>query len=101
MKKIRFKPSDLRGFKHITPYLKPHKWGFVIGIVLLSLSGVMTLVITRLWGQLGGVGVHGDAKNTIDSASKGIEAEILKNLDLNDLSTIGVAIAIVLIIQAF
>ncbi|HCA50488.1 MAG TPA: multidrug ABC transporter ATP-binding protein, partial [Planctomycetaceae bacterium] len=100
MKKSRFKPSDLKGFKNIAPYLKPHKWGFLFGIILLSFSGVLTLIVTRLWGQLGGVGVLGDAENTADSASKGIEAEILENWDLNDLSTIGVAIAIVLIIQA-
>ena len=100
MKKSRFKPSDLKGFKNIAPYLKPHKWGFLFGIILLSFSGVLTLIVTRLWGQLGGVGVLGDADNTADSASKGIEAEILENWDLNELSTIGMAIAIVLIIQA-
>ena len=54
----------------------------------------------KVMGSTGGVGVLGDAENTNDSASKGIEAEILENWDLNDLSTIGVAIAIVLIIQA-
>ena len=82
MKKSRFKPSDLKGFKHIAPYLKPHKWGFLFGIILLSLSGVLTLIVTRLWGQLGGVGVLGDAEKHADSASKGIEAEIIETMDL-------------------
>ena len=59
MKTSRFKLGDLKGFGQIAPYLKPHKWGFILGIVLLSLSGVLTLIVTRLWGQLGGVGVLG------------------------------------------
>ena len=59
MKKSRFKLGDLKGFSQIEPYLKPHKWGFILGIILLSFSGVLTLVVTRLWGQLGGVGVLG------------------------------------------
>ena len=100
MKKSRFKLEDLRGFSQIAPYLRPHKWGFILGIILLSLSGVLTLLVTRLWGQLGGVGVLGDPGITGNSKSQGFEAEILQNWNLNDLSTIGIAIAIVLIIQA-
>ena len=100
MKKSRFKIGDLKGFGQIAPYLKPHKWGFILGIMLLSLSGVLTLLVTRLWGQLGGVGVLGDPVKNGNSTSQGLEAEILQNWNLNDLSTIGIAIAIVLIIQA-
>ena len=100
MKKSRFKVGDLKGFGQIAPYLKPHKWGFIFGILLLSLSGVLTLIVTRLWGQLGGVGVLGDPVDSSDSASSGFEADILQNWNLNDLGTIGIAIAIVLIIQA-
>ncbi|MBM55544.1 MAG: multidrug ABC transporter ATP-binding protein [Euryarchaeota archaeon] len=100
MKKNRFKLSDLKGFGQIAPYLKPHKWGFILGIILLSLSGVLTLMVTRLWGQLGGVGVLGESVSSSDSASSGFEAEILQNWNLNDLGTIGIAIAAVLIIQA-
>ena len=100
MKKSRFKIGDLKGFSQIVPYLKPHKWGFILGIILLSLSGVLTLLVTRLWGQLGGVGVIGNPVKNGNSKSQGFEAEILQNWNLNDLSTIGVAIAIVLIIQA-
>ena len=66
----------------------------------MSLSGVLTLIVTRLWGQLGGVGVLGDPVDSSDSASSGFEADILQNWNLNDLGTIGIAIAIVLIIQA-
>ena len=100
MKKSRFKLWDLKGFGQIAPYLKPHKWGFLFGIILLSLSGVLTLMVTRLWGQLGGVGILGDSANDGGSAESGFEAAILEHWDLTDLSTIGWAIAIVLIIQA-
>ena len=100
MKKSRFKLRDLKGFSQIAPYLKPHKWGFILGIILLSLSGVLTLLVTRLWGQLGGVGVLGDPGKTSNSKSQGFETEILQNWNLNDLSTIGIIIAIVLVIQA-
>ena len=99
MKKRRFKLSDLKGFSKLKPYLSPHKWGFLLGIVILSLSGVLTLVVTRLWGQLGGVGVLG-GETEGSEGSLGFEAALLEDYDLNNLQTIGVAIAIVLIIQA-
>ena len=99
MKKSRFKLSDLKGFRKLKPYLRPHIWGFLLGIVLLSFSGILTLIVTRLWGQLGGIGVLGS--ETEDSVgSLGFEASLLEDYDLNNLQTIGVAIAIVLIIQA-
>jgi ABC-type multidrug transport system fused ATPase/permease subunit len=100
MKKSRFKLSDLKGFSQLSPYIKPHKWGFIIGIFLLSLSGILTLVVTRLWGQLGGVGVLGSTGKTGESAGTDFEASLLEGYDLNNLETIGWAIAIVLIIQA-
>ena len=74
MKKSRFKLRDLKGFSQIAPYLKPHKWGFILGIILLSLSGVLTLLVTRLWGQWGGVGVLVDPGKTSNSKSQGLEA---------------------------
>ena len=37
-------------------YLRPHAWGYALGVLIISLSGVLTLLVTRLWGQLGGVG---------------------------------------------
>ena len=100
MKKSRFKLSDLKGFSQLSPYIKPHKWGFIIGIFLLSLSGILTLMVTRLWGQLGGVGVLGSTGKTGESAGTDFETSLLEGYDLNNLETIGWAIAIVLIIQA-
>lgn len=40
-------------------YLKPYVAHFAVGMVVMSISGFLTLVITRLWGQLGGVGATG------------------------------------------
>ena len=34
-------------------YLRPHAWGYALGVLIISLSGVLTLLVTRLWGQLG------------------------------------------------
>ena len=42
-------------------YLKPYVLHFVVGTIVMSISGFLTLVITRLWGQLGGVGASGAA----------------------------------------
>jgi ABC-type multidrug transport system fused ATPase/permease subunit len=98
MKKSRFKLSDLKGFSQLSKYIRPHKWGFIIGIFLLSLSGILTLLVTRLWGQLGGVGVLGSIGDT--GTSSGAEASFLEGYDLNNLETIGWAIAAVLVIQA-
>jgi len=40
-------------------YLRPQRTAFFIGIAMLFLSSVFTLVITRLLGQLAGIGVQG------------------------------------------
>lgn len=99
MKKSRFKLSDLKGFSQVYPYIRPHKVGFTIGIIIVSISAVLGLVVTRLWGQLGGIGVMGvNPEETSEPLSA--EAQIMQDLGLNDLNTIGVAIAIVLLIQA-
>ncbi|HCZ08472.1 MAG TPA: multidrug ABC transporter ATP-binding protein, partial [Flavobacteriales bacterium] len=59
---------------------------------LITLSGVLTLVVTRLWGQLGGVGVDAQAGRT------GFELPL--PIDAGDLKSIGTAIFAVLIIQS-
>ena len=61
-KKKRLKISDLRGFKQMAPYLKPHRMGFALGIILIMISSILTLFVTRLWGQLGGVGIMGGSE---------------------------------------
>jgi len=96
-KKIRFKITDLRGFIQMWPYLRPHKLGFGFGIILISISSILTLFVTRLWGQLGGVGIMGGNKSELKPE---FEGGILGGLDLYNLESIGWTIAIVLIIQA-
>ena len=75
-------------------YLRPHAWGYALGVLIISLSGVLTLLVTRLWGQLGGVG-----------ASTGEEAEIgspmaMLNIDMHSLTEVGWLILLVLAVQA-
>ena len=66
--------------------------GWVWGIVLITLSGVLTLLVTRLWGQLGGVGV--------DSTAGQGGFELPLPIDAGDLRQIGVAIFLVLVVQS-
>ena len=75
-------------------YLRPHAWGYAAGVVIISLSGVLTLLVTRLWGQLGGVG-----------ASTGEETELesplaMLQIDMSNLTQIGWLILAVLSVQA-
>ena len=72
--------------------MRPHRVKFAFGILLITLSGVLTLVVTRLWGQLGGVGVDAQAGRT------GFELPL--PIDAGDLKSIGTAIFAVLIIQS-
>jgi ABC-type multidrug transport system fused ATPase/permease subunit len=96
-KKKRLRMSDLRGFKQMSPYLKPHRMGFAVGILLIMISSILTLFVTRLWGQLGGVGIMGGSENI--SASD-LETGFLANFNFNNLESIGTTIAVVLLIQA-
>ena len=84
--------DGVRQFRRITPYLRPHRIKFAVGIVLITLSGVLTLVVTRLWGQLGGVGVDSTA------GQGGFELPV--PIDAGDLRQIGVAIFLVLVVQS-
>ena len=60
--------------------------------MLITLSGVLTLLVTRLWGQLGGVGV--------DSTAGQGGFELPLPIDAGDLRQIGVAIFLVLVVQS-
>ena len=48
-------------------YLRPHAWGYALGVLIISLSGVLTLLVTRLWGQLGGVGTAAGQETQVES----------------------------------
>lgn len=75
-------------------YLKPHAWGYALGVLIISMSGVLTLLVTRLWGQLGGVGTTTDSQSELESPMA------LLQIDMQNLTEIGWAILIVLGIQA-
>ncbi|MDE0978500.1 MAG: ABC transporter transmembrane domain-containing protein, partial [Flavobacteriales bacterium] len=75
-------------------YLRPHAWGYALGILIISASGILTLLVTRLWGQLGGVGTMGTGPAQVESPMQAL------NIDMTNLSSIGWTILIVLFIQA-
>ena len=90
--KAKLNRDGFRQFKRIRPYLQPHRLKFAVGIVLITLSGVLTLVVTRLWGQLGGVGVDASAGRS------GFDLPL--PIDAGDLKQIGIAIFVVLVVQS-
>ena len=74
-------------------YLKPYVLHFVVGTIVMSISGFLTLVITRLWGQLGGVGASG--------ASGAAGQEPLLGVRMDDLASVGWTLLAALAIQSF
>ena len=86
----RFSYRDLRGFGRMKTYLKPYVLHFVVGTIVMSISGFLTLVITRLWGQLGGVGASGAAGQ-----------EPLLGVRMDDLASVGWTLLAALAIQSF
>lgn len=54
--KPKLSKERLRKATRIFRYVRPYVGSFTAGMVLITLSSVVTLLITRLWGQLGGVG---------------------------------------------
>ncbi len=91
--KVKLSKESLRKAVRIFKYVKPYAGSFTVGMVLITLSSVFTLLITRLWGQLGGVGTGGETDS---------DPRSLMNLtvDFADLKSIIFAIFVVLIIQA-
>ena len=90
--KAKLNRDGFRQFSRIAPYLRPHRLKFAIGIVLITVSGILTLLVTRLWGQLGGVGV--------DASSRPSGFELPLPIDAGDLKQIGISIFIVLVLQS-
>jgi ABC-type multidrug transport system fused ATPase/permease subunit len=75
-------------------YLRPHAWGYALGVLIISLSGVLTLLVTRLWGQLGGVGASAGEEADVESTMA------MLNIDMHSLTEVGWLILIVLAVQA-
>lgn len=91
--KKRLSKESLRKASRIFRYVRPYAGSFTAGMLLITISSVVTLLVTRLWGQLGGVGTGG-----------GLEAdprELMNfSFDFTDLKSIILAIFVILIIQA-
>ena len=75
-------------------YLRPHAWGYAFGVLIISLSGVLTLLVTRLWGQLGGVGASTGEEAGVESPMA------MLNIDMHSLTAVGWLILLVLVVQA-
>jgi ABC-type multidrug transport system fused ATPase/permease subunit len=92
----RFNLRQIGNLGGMRTYLRPHRVGFTVGIVLLSLSGILTLAVTRLWGELGGIGGGGvgGASGTASEWKRFVPWEV------ETLGDVGALIAVVLIIQA-
>ena len=84
-----FRLGDLKGLGRMGVYLKPYTAHFAVGMVIMSISGVLTLLITRLWGQLGGVGTSGGQG----------ELPVL-GIPLDNLASIGWMLLVALLVQA-
>lgn len=91
-RKGKLNRDGFRQFGRVAPYLRPHRIKFAVGLVLITVSGVLTLVVTRLWGQLGGVGVDPTA------GSAGFDLPL--PIDPGNLQHIGLAIFAVLVVQS-
>jgi ABC-type multidrug transport system fused ATPase/permease subunit len=92
-KKRGFSKESLRKSRRIFKYVKPYAWQFALGILIISLSSGFTLLVTRLWGQLGGVGVQSPEQPDI---KKYFNIEI----DWNNIQSIVVFIFGLLVVQA-
>ena len=75
-------------------YLRPHAWGYALGVLIISFSGVLTLLVTRLWGQLGGVGASTGEEAGVESPMA------MLNIDMHSLTEVGWLILLVLAVQA-
>ena len=75
-------------------YLRPHAWGYALGVLIISLSGVLTLLVTRLWGQLGGVGASTGEEAGVESPMA------MLSIDMHSLTEVGWLILLVLAVQA-
>ena len=97
--KSSFRWKNWKTVMRMGAYLRPHAWGYAIGVVIISISGVLTLMVTRLWGQLGGVGTATSMKDGVAHAAPDASLDFMP-FDLNSLNEIGWLILIVLGIQA-
>lgn len=84
----------MKSASRVLVYLKPYRMTFLFGMVLLTASSLLTLVVTRLWGQLGGVGTE------VSSAGAGISEMINVSFDMNSIKNIAGIVFVLLLVQA-
>ncbi len=90
----KFNWKNWGGVRKMGHYLRPHAWGYTLGVLIISLSGVLTLLVTRLWGQLGGVGASTGEEAGVESPMA------MLNIDMHSLTEVGWLILLVLAVQA-
>ena len=90
----KFNWKNWGGVRKMGHYLRPHAWGYALGVLIISLSGVLTLLVTRLWGQLGGVGASTGEEAGVESPMA------MLNIDMQSLTEVGWLILLVLAVQA-
>ena len=90
----KFNWKNWGGVRKMGHYLRPHAWGYALGVLIISLSGVLTLLVTRLWGQLGGVGASTGEEAGVESPMA------MLNIDMHSLTEVGWLILLVLAVQA-
>lgn len=73
--------------------MSPYWLAFFFGLFLLTMSSLLTLVITRLWGQLGGAG-------TSVTEASGLDNFINVSFDLSVIKNIAIIVFALLLVQA-
>ena len=74
--------------------MKPYRVTFLFGMLLLTASSLLTLVITRLWGQLGGAGTQ------VTSTPNPLQDLISVSFDMSLIKNIAIIVFALLLVQA-
>jgi ABC-type multidrug transport system fused ATPase/permease subunit len=89
--KKKLNKEGIGQLRRIAPYLAAFKGRLLVGVLMISMGGALTLAVTRLWGRLGGVGlVPGGEVSSAGPFGLALDTPI----------TIGLAIGGVLLFQA-
>ncbi|MBL7944002.1 MAG: ABC transporter ATP-binding protein [Flavobacteriales bacterium] len=96
--KKKISRDSIRRALHLYSYLRPYRFAFWLGVVLLFLSSGFTLIITRLLGQLAGLGSGNPGTGAMNMAPSGFEKWI-PSLDLGSITSVVVVLFALLIIQ--
>lgn len=92
-RKSKLSTASFKSAGRILKYMSPYWLAFFFGLFLLTMSSLLTLVITRLWGQLGGAG-------TSVSEASGLDNFISISFDLSVIKNIAIIVFALLLVQA-